>query len=207
MTRLYIVRHGNTFQSSEAPRRIGARTDLPLTAGGEAQATALGTHFARQGLSFAAAFAAPLRRTMDTALGILAAMDSNQRVEPLGLLTEIDHGPDEGAAEDAVVARLGADAIAAWDREGIVPPGWIVEPEARVGGWMARFDAERKTGRNILMVTSNGAARFARSALNALENGRKPGAPLKLRTGAYGAIEVDGEGQRLLCWNVRPDGA
>ena len=34
MTRLVIVRHGNTFEAGEPPRRIGARTDLPLTATG-----------------------------------------------------------------------------------------------------------------------------------------------------------------------------
>ncbi|MGA3882329.1 histidine phosphatase family protein, partial [Bacillus pumilus] len=44
-----IVRHGNTFAAGEPPRRIGARTDLPLTAQGQAQAEALGAHFAALG--------------------------------------------------------------------------------------------------------------------------------------------------------------
>ena len=37
-----VVRHGNTFEADEQPRRIGARTDLPLTAKGVEQARALG---------------------------------------------------------------------------------------------------------------------------------------------------------------------
>ncbi len=73
---------------------------------------------------------------MATAQAILTAMDDGQPVRPLALLTEVDHGPDEGKTEEAVVARLGAAAIAAWDREGIVPPGWTVDPEAR----LARMD-------------------------------------------------------------------
>jgi broad specificity phosphatase PhoE len=207
MARLFIVRHGNTFASGETPRRIGARSDPPLTAAGEAQAYALGRHLLRQGTRFDAAFAAPLRRTMATAETILTAMDDGQPIRPLKLLTEIDHGPDEGKTEEAVVERLGPAAIAAWDREGIVPPGWTVEPEARLGGWKAQFDAERDSGRDILMVTSNGAARFALIALKALGGCGGGRESLKLATGAYGVIEVDGDGERIAAWNVRPDGA
>ena len=52
MTRLYIARHGNTFEAGEAPRRVGRRTDLPLTAAGRAQAEALGRRFAADGVMF-----------------------------------------------------------------------------------------------------------------------------------------------------------
>jgi len=207
MARLFIVRHGNTFESGETPRRIGARSDPPLTAAGEAQAYALGRHFLRQGIRFDAAFAAPLKRTTATAESILTAMDDGQPVRPLTLLTEIDHGPDEGKIEEAVVARLGSAAIAAWEREGVAPPGWTVEPEARLRGWTAQFEAERQTGRDILMVTSNGAARFALLALKALGGCGDGRESLKLATGAYGVIEVDGDGPRLTAWNVRPQGA
>jgi transcriptional regulator GlxA family with amidase domain len=31
MTTLIIARHGNTFEDGETPRRVGARTDLPLS--------------------------------------------------------------------------------------------------------------------------------------------------------------------------------
>jgi len=57
-----IVRHGNTFAPGETPRRIGARTDLPLTPGGEAQAQALGAHFARLGWHFKRVLVSPLER-------------------------------------------------------------------------------------------------------------------------------------------------
>jgi len=52
MTRqLFIVRHGNTFDPGDTVTRVGARTDLPLSSSGRAQADALARHFA--GMSFA----------------------------------------------------------------------------------------------------------------------------------------------------------
>ncbi len=39
---LYIVRHGNTFEPDEPPRRIGRRTDLPLVESGRAKEDKLG---------------------------------------------------------------------------------------------------------------------------------------------------------------------
>ena len=41
MTQLLIVRHGNTFETGETPRRVGLRTDLPLSSSGRKQANAL----------------------------------------------------------------------------------------------------------------------------------------------------------------------
>jgi probable phosphoglycerate mutase len=54
----------------EPPRRIGARTDLPLTPAGEEQGAALGRHFAAQGWHFARALVSPLARTCATAAAI-----------------------------------------------------------------------------------------------------------------------------------------
>ena len=48
MRRIFIIRHGNTFESSADARRIGARTDIPLVESGHAQAARLGVWFAAQ---------------------------------------------------------------------------------------------------------------------------------------------------------------
>ena len=47
MITLVIARHGNTFESGETPRRVGARTDLPLTEKGRQQAQAIG-HYLKE---------------------------------------------------------------------------------------------------------------------------------------------------------------
>lgn len=187
MPRVVIVRHGDTFAPGEPPRRIGARTDLPLVDSGRRQATALVAHFANQGLAFDRVLASPLRRTRETAEAIAPG-----RIEPSEWLREIDHGPDENRTEDEVVARVGRAALDDWEREGTPPPGWLVDPATRLAAWR-RFLADAHG--SVLVVTSNGAARFALLALGL--------APAKIRTGAYGML--DGEPWRVAAWDVRPD--
>lgn len=198
MTRLYIVRHGNTFEAGEAPRRVGRRTDLPLTAAGLAQAEALGRRFADDGVVFGACQAGQLQRTRVTAETILATMGAPLAVEPSELLTEIDHGPDENQTEERVEARIGREALEAWDRRAIAPPDWTVDAEGRLAGW--RQFVAGPLPEAVLLVTSNGAARFALLAFGF------DMASLKLRTGAYGIIETGPDGQfRLVEWDKRPN--
>lgn len=173
--RLVIVRHGNTFAPGEPPRRIGAATDLPLVESGRAQAEALREHFATLDWRFDSILSSPLKRTRETA----ALIAPDRAIEDADWLREIDHGPDEGRTEAQVLARIGPDALEAWEREAIAPPGWQVDAEARLAAWRAVFDQEDDETR--LLVTSNGAARFALLALG------EP--PAKIRTGAYGVIE------------------
>ena len=181
--RAIVVRHGDTFAPGDTVRRIGARTDLALTASGQAQAVALSAHFA--GTRIDRVLTATLARTRETA----AIIAPHITAEPAAWLREIDHGPDEGQAETAVATRVGAAALTAWDTHCAPPPGWIVDAEMRLAAWRAFFADASGT---IMLVTSNGAARFALLALGL--------PPAKLRTGAYGEL-VDG---RVRAWDVRP---
>ncbi|MBW6526777.1 histidine phosphatase family protein [Sphingomonas sp. RHCKR7] len=198
-TTFVIVRHGDTFAPGDPPRRIGARTDLPLVESGRAQAAALGEAFAARGWHFDRVLAASLRRARDTAAVIRAALPGAPAIEDAGFLAEIDHGPDEDRTEAEVRARVGADALAAWDAHGVPPPGWHVDPAARLAAWRALF--AEPGGERILLVTSNGAARFALLAAPGLAQGLTS---LKLRTGAYGVLRTSlGETARL-AWDERP---
>ena len=204
MTRtLVIVRHGNTFAAGEAPRRIGARTDLPLVPSGHEQARHLGAWFAQQGWRFDHVLCSPLRRTRETAEAIRAAQAGAPPVEASDLLVEIDHGVDEGRTEDEVVARIGAEALAAWDTRAEAPDGWTVDRNARITGWRS-FLKEPKDD-TVLLVTSNGAARFALLADPALVVQAGHQSSWKLRTGAFGIVQVTGDGVRLVTWDQRPD--
>ena len=187
--RLVIVRHGNTFAPGEPPRRIGARTDLPLVESGRAQARALAAHFAAGGTTFDRVLTSPLLRTRETAR--LIAPD--RTLEAADWLREIDHGPDENRTEAEVIARIGGDTLAAWETMAIAPPGWHVGADERLAAWRSLLDGPDEG--TWLLVTSNGAARFALLALGL--------APAKMRTGAYGVIE--GSARRLVSWDRRPD--
>lgn len=196
MRRLFIIRHGNTFASSADARRVGARTDIPLVASGHAQAQRLGDWFARQALPIGRLFTSPLLRARETADGIAVAT-GHAPDAVRDWLGEIDHGPDEGRPEAEVLARIGAQALADWDERGIAPDGWIVNAEARIAAWRAFF-AEGGAGIDLL-VTSNGAARFALIAAGL------PMGVLKLRTGAFGELAVDPGGTvTLVRWDQRP---
>ncbi len=196
-SRIFVVRHGNTFLPSEPPRRIGRATDLPLVPSGLKQTAALSRWFADEGVRFDRALAGPLQRTRQTATVILSADDVAPRLDTAEWLAEIDHGPDENQSEAAVLARIGADALAAWDTRAIPPVGWTIDAETRLAAWHTLYLAP--PAGNTLLVTSNGAARFALLAL-----GNQP-AMMKLRTGAYGIIAAPHNAPaHLVAWDVRP---
>jgi broad specificity phosphatase PhoE len=186
--RVVIVRHGNTFAPGEPPRRIGARTDLPLVASGRAQAEALRLHFAALGWRFDRILSSPLQRTRETA----ALIAPGRAIEDADWLREIDHGPDENRTEEEVLARIGADALETWEHDAIPPPGWQVDAEARLAAWRTLF--EQESDETWLLTTSNGAARFALLAL-----GERPA---KIRTGAYGLVQSGP--WRTAAWDQRP---
>ena len=210
LTRFYVVRHGNTFEEGEAPRRIGARSDPGLTATGQRQGESLGKSFYRAGVSFDRAFTSPLARTTETCKLILQFQDNrNPSMEQLDFLTEIDYGPDEDLAEPDVIARVGIESILAWDREAVPARGWIVKPLERVAAWRQFFRAHGRTGGDtaLLLVTSSGAARFALRSENNLLAASNHLASLKLRTGACGRIDVDADHSKLVYWNLSPEDA
>jgi probable phosphoglycerate mutase len=195
MARLYIARHGNTFAPGEIPRRVGAKTDLPLVASGLVQAERLATHFNANRISFDAILSSPLQRARRTAE--IIANHLGGAVEISDALTEIDHGPDENKPEEEVIARLGETALANWDMNGVAPDGWNADREKLIKGWediMAHAAAAKAP---TLAVTSNGVARFALIALKAKMQS------MKLRTGAFGVI--DPTARRVVEWDQRPD--
>lgn len=194
-TRLFVVRHGNTFDKGDVVTRVGGRTDLALSSSGRAQAEALGRHFSAT--QFASARSGPLKRTRETALAILAMQDAPPELTTDLFLREIDYGPDENRPEPDVIARIGQPALDAWERSSIVPPGWRVDPDALIGNWQETFHELRDQPGNHLIVTSNGIARFALPAANA----ERPDA--KLGTAAWGVIALEGEVVRVESWNVR----
>lgn len=191
--RVYIVRHGNTFDKGDTILRVGGRTDLPLSKSGGQQAERLSK--ALQGVDFAAVYSSDLKRTRQTAEAILKA----QPYHLAKFLTEVDYGPDEGRPESEVAARLGAQALEEWDKHAIPPDGWKIDVEGLRTAWQA-FLATCDPMSNTLVVTSNGVARFL---LDVVEHDGD--VPLKLRTGSYGIIDLTPKGPVLAGWNISPE--
>lgn len=201
MRKLYVLRHGNTFDSGDVVTRVGRGTDLPLSSSGLEQADRLADLFEKT--KFDAAFCSPLHRTRRTALDVLCRRDDAPRLEVLEFLTEVDYGPDENKPEEEVIARIGQPAIDAWDKDATPPPGWIVDADMLHTEWtrLIKTISEMRPDAHVLLVTSNGIARFLPDVVQ-----MKPvDIDRKLKTGAYGLIEISGGGQSAIVdWNLRP---
>lgn len=204
MTDIYIVRHGNTFDAGEVVTRVGARTDLPLSSSGLAQAEALSAHFQnRLADGFDRAYCSPLQRTRQTAEAILATRTDAPELESLEFLREVDYGPDENQPEDKVIERIGMAALRAWEASAVPPAGWNLDPDHIRGAWKTLIKdlASEALAGPVLVVTSNGIARFV---LDAVTRMNAPPASIKLKTGAYGLLRARGDEVELVSWNVRP---
>ena len=203
MTRIVICRHGNSFDKGDVVTRIGARTDLPLSISGIDQARGLTKQFSSgtSGFEFKLAFCSSLLRTYQTADFILTSGHDVKSLDILKFLTEIDYGVDENKPEEQVVARLGRDAITLWDEKAVPPEGWDVNPEELIQSWKDFFARYMDHEGDILVVTSNGIARFALDAVDEITTD----APRKLRTAAYGIIEIENGHSKLTAWDIRAD--
>ena len=160
-TRIIIARHGNTFTKEQTPLRVGARTDLPLVE--TERGTNIGKYLKMRTLFPAAVFAAPLKRTTETARLAIAAMDKDIPLISDSRFTEIDYGPDEAKTEEKVIARIGQKALDDWNRAAIVPDGWNVSVKEIIAAWeeFAREIEDKYHDKTVLVVSSNGIIRFA----------------------------------------------
>ena len=227
VTRLIVVRHGNTFNSGDVILRVGSATDIPLTEKGVAQGNAVGRDLAAAGIKVDAIFSAPLMRTMRSAQEIASYYD-DMPVVVEKFLTELDYGMDDGQPEDDIVLRVGIvesngkitpstsldelreagkAALKKWDSEAVLPQAWqhlAPRAEQLEQDW-AEFGkrvAEEFAGKTVVAVTSNGIARFSKVLLDGSD---ALGGNLKLATGAYGIYVYENGVWRSEKWNVRPE--
>lgn len=203
-TTLLIARHGNTFDPGDVVRRVGARTDVPLSSSGVIQAEKLGRYLREQAIRPSALYTSTLQRTQQTAKIALQTADCVLDGTALPQFNEIDYGVDENQPEETVVARIGAPALKAWEEDCVVPPGWQVDPAALIKAWedFAALCLMRHGGQIILVVTSNGVARFAPHITRDIQAFRLQH-HFKLATGALAVLAHDQGSWSVQDWNIR----
>src|SRR6059036_2254499 len=108
MTRMFLVRHGETTLTAED--RFAGSTDVPLGANGSMQAERLSARLARDPI--AAAYCSPMQRTVETA-AIVARPHKLELIKRDGL-REIDHGHWEGLRRADVEAQYPGE-YSAWE--------------------------------------------------------------------------------------------
>lgn len=162
-TQLLIIRHGNTFEKGQTPRRVGARTDLPLSSSGKTQMQQLGLHLKSILPSYIKInlFSSPLLRTLESAQIISQYLKCPIQIDEC--FKEIDYGIDENQDEASVVKRIGQQALEDWDKSGIPAHSWLCNPTELKHTWQEFADNTLKIRAEeiTLVLTSNGCARFA----------------------------------------------
>ena len=205
MTQLLIIRHGNTFNADEKPRRVGGRTDIPLVQSGIDQARALGAYIRREKLLPTAIYASELQRAQQTAS--MMAHDANLKIDIQTdkNFNEIDHGPDENKTEDEIIKRIGKKSLEDWDDYNVVPDGWKVDPREVQKSWVnfANDTIHNREGQLTCVVSSGGIIRFAPIILDDkdLPNGESP----KVKTASLSLFHHDGHEWHCEFWNKRAE--
>jgi probable phosphoglycerate mutase len=221
---LVIVRHGNTFVAGQTPTRVGRKTDIPLVE--EFKSRNVAKYLLNKNIIPDRIFAAPLKRTMQTANLIINEMKLDTVVIPDNNFMEIDYGEDENKTEPQVMYRLGLEyaknnnlsvnipeneiieygkaVIDLWNIKAIVPAGWNVDVEGIISSWKnLAYSIENKE--TALICTSNGIIRFAPYILNksnaeAFNNKYD----LKVSTGSVSIFKTVGNIWKCIEWNTKP---
>lgn len=223
MKRLIIVRHGNTFLPNQTPTRIGRRTDLPLVETELAQK--VGSYLARADIRLNKIYAAPLKRTVQTAARIKKVMKFSGKIWALPEFLEIDYGPDENKPEEEVRLRLGKEAllkagvvnptvdqaravgitiIQNWDHSGQVPADWQLDTNVLIEAWR-NFAKTIVDDQTVLVVSSNGVIRFAPCILSAeAYQDFMDRNEMKVKTGSVSIFDYNGTNWTNKIWNKRP---
>ena len=182
--RILIARHANTFDKGEQLLRVGAKTNLPLSVSGKEQAVRLGQMLAQFDMKIDKVWVSNLVRTQQTANIALETAKFNLTPIITSVLDEVDYGVDEGQPETKVIARLGKEALLAWEQDSIVPAGWNIDVATIVANLHNLINNIQE--RDVLIVTSNGIARFLPQVLNL----KIAKTELKLNTAALGCASL-----------------
>lgn len=203
MLKLLVARHGNTFDKGDTILRVGRGTDLPLSQSGIIQAIQLGEYLKHHHPVINQVYVSELQRTKQTAEYALKTMQMQTSVLVDDRFNEIDYGIDEGKPENEVVARLGQDALTAWDKSAVAPMGWNVNPLKIQQQWQEFAKSLQNKHQTILVVTSNGIARFIGSILPNPDSFMQS-QTIKLSTGALACFHFENGSWQCDYWNKQP---
>jgi broad specificity phosphatase PhoE len=195
MGELILLRHGETEWSLDGQHT--GRTDIPLTARGEAAAKALEPVLSRRGI--VAVFTSPARRAVTT-----AAFAGLSNAQPEPDLWEWDYGGYEGLTTPQIQETRPGWYL--W-RDGVIPgdaahPGETIEQVAhRVGRMLARV-VPLLAGGDVVLVAHGHVLRTLTACYLRLppECGRL----FRLDTGTISTLGTERDDPVIVSWNVPP---
>jgi broad specificity phosphatase PhoE len=196
--KIFLLRHGNTFNAGEVAYQIGSRTDLPLTEKGIQQAKQFANHLQQRGISPTAIYSGTLQRQTQTAHTIHTFFPHVPLFINEVAFNEIDYGAWEGLTSDAIESKWPKE-YRAWQEEGIWPsPIFLTRWEDHIA-LLKKWG--QKIQENALIISSNGILRLM---LHFVLNNDKTAD--KVSTGHYCELVFDQHFQATIeSWNRKPD--
>jgi broad specificity phosphatase PhoE len=194
---LILLRHGET-EWSRAGKHTG-RTDVPLTARGEAAAAALAPALA--GRDIVAAFSSPAQRAARTAE--LAGLTSVKQDPDLW---EWDYGGYEGLTTPQIQEQRPGWYL--W-RDGVIPgdaahPGETVQQVGERADRVLARVTPLLSGGDVALVAHGHMLRVLTARYLCLEP--SAGKLFRLDTGTISTLGPEHDEPVILCWNVPPAG-
>lgn len=212
--RLFLCRHGNTFNLGDETVWTGSTNDLPLVEKGEQQAHDVARWLREQGVEIklnpAVIYASHLKRVKRFADII---KQDNEYAAPIyhdERLNEIDYGSWTGISDAAVIDQFGSKHIEQWRQSSVFPPeGQWGETEEQVVTRIKEFVAELKktyAGKDILLVSSNGILRYFLKAFDdALFEKHVTNHDFQVKTGRMCYITEHNNNAHVVFWNKDPN--
>lgn len=196
MTTLYLVRHGETDNNLQGCFN-GSKSNQPLNEKGRAQSLCLAAPFAA--IAPDAVYASPLRRAIDTAMGLCAELD----VTPAAIetLRELDMGAYDGVSFQRV-REIDPYIMENWNRADVQMPGGecFSQAQARVSNALSALVAENR-GKTLAVVAHGTLIQLFLMRIWQIAWQDKITLPILRNTG-YVALQIEDDGHfTTLCYD------
>ena len=202
ISELILVRHGNTFNSSEEAVRVGLKQDLPLVLSGEKQAEDLGI-FLKKYYSPEVILSAELKRTQRFAEILQQFLRVDTKTDPC--LNEIDYGEWGGLNNSEIEERFSKTALENWDKKSVWPENANWQPgEREVIKNVFRISKESLKYKSVLLVSSNGILRYFLKLIEGAFKEAVENNSFKMQTGSYSVLKYKNKAWTIDKWNQKP---
>lgn len=209
--RIFLLRHGNTFEKGQQAVQIGLQTDLPLTEKGRKQAEDFASLLIAKDIRPTAVYSGDLLRQKGTAQIIVDRLQlQNSFVNVNKHLNEIDYGRWEGKTTEELTAEY-PEEYRKWTTQAAWPANCFVgSPTERLNDIKCFIDDvkdKHQDGEEIVAVSSNGFIRYFYSLLT--DEWRKllrdeVMDSLKVKTGHFCILRIFPGQLRIEAWNSSP---
>ncbi|MDJ0704947.1 MAG: histidine phosphatase family protein [Leptolyngbyaceae cyanobacterium MO_188.B28] len=217
MLKLYLCRHGNTFEPGDKVVWVGKNEDAPLAKKGLAQASAMASYLQQQSDYPVAFYCSDLQRTRRYAEIIKDDLGLEATIMTEPALNELDYGDWGGRTTDEIITQYGESPVKQWQENSIFPPpglgNWGDTAEAvdaRIEAFVSRLislpEKERSAQQTspIAIVSSNGVLRFFLKLIPGEFERGIAAQTFKMKTGHFSVLLYDGQNFQLMAWNQNP---